>query len=104
MPLLSPSCHVQALELEDLPEDDEEDIDFTLEGLLGPLESDADDHVPEAEPEEAMPQGKAAASKSRRHTGGQDHSRCAQQYMLPTSSQVLVTTCCYCICCSRCTL
>ena len=40
---------MKALELEDLPEDDEEDLDFTLDGLLGPLESDAEDCAPEAE-------------------------------------------------------
>ena len=90
---LVPSCHVQALELEDLPEDDEEDIDFTLEGLLGPLESDADDHAPEFEPEEVTPQRKAAANKARRHTGGQDHSRCEKQYMVPTCIHVMVITC-----------
>lgn len=75
----------QALELEDLPEDDDEDIDFTLEGLLGPLESDLEDdvtEVTEAMAEAPATQGKAAAERPRRHAGSQDPSRCALSYML----------------------
>lgn len=69
----------QALELEDLPEDDDEDIDFTLEGLLGPLESDLEDDVAEmaaAVAEAPHTRGKAAAKRPMRHAGSQDPSRC----------------------------
>ena len=66
------ACRAQALELEDLPEDDEEDIDFTLDDLLGPIESDAEDIAPE--PEVPMSHGKSAV-KSRRRTGRQDQTR-----------------------------
>lgn len=70
-------CTSQALELEDLPEDDEEDIDFTLEGLLGPLESDAEDNAAGAELYEQLPHSQAAAQGSKRHTavGAHDSSR-----------------------------
>lgn len=68
---------VQALELEDLPEDDEEDIDFTLEGLLGPLESDLEDDVAEMAAAVAeAPCTRAAAKRPTRYAGSQDPSRC----------------------------
>lgn len=84
----------QALELEDLPEDDEEDIDFTLEGLLGPLESDLEDDVAEmaaAVTEAPCTRGKAAAKRPMRHAGSQDLSRCVScfAWSLHTKPQCL---------------
>ena len=73
---------MQALELEDLPEDDDEDIDFTLEGLLGPLESDLDEDMAEAVVEAPRNHGKAAVKRSRRHAATQDPSRCGDLYVI----------------------
>ena len=73
---------MQALELEDLPEDDDEDIDFTLEGLLGPLESDVDDEVEEGVAEAHPSHGKAAAKRPQRNAGTQDTSRYAKPYLV----------------------
>lgn len=71
----------QALELEDLPEDDDEDIDFTLEGLLGPLESDLDEDMAEVVVEAPRTHGKVAVKRPRRHAGTQDPSRCGDIYL-----------------------
>ena len=58
-----------------MPEDDDEDIDFTVEGLLGPLESDAEDNMLGAEPQAHLPQSGAAADRPRRHAGAHDQAR-----------------------------
>ena len=72
----------QALQndLEELPEEDEEDNDFTLDGLdelLGPMESDAEDIPSAPEPPRPAAQGKAAAKRARRYTSNQDQQRLA---------------------------
>ena len=61
---------LQALQndLEDLPEDDEEDLDFTLDELLGPVESDIDDAEPTPAPQKHYG-GKSAAKRVSRQSG-----------------------------------
>ena len=61
---------LQALQndLEDLPEDDEEDLDFTLDELLGPMESDIDDAEPTPAPHRQHG-GKSAAKRASRQSG-----------------------------------
>ncbi len=70
---------LQALQndLEELPEDDEDDIDFTLDGLLAPMESDAEDHAPPPEPVRSHAQAKSIAKRARRCAGSQDQQRWA---------------------------
>jgi len=79
-------CSSQALNtgLEELPEDDEEDVDFTLDeldGLLGPIDSDAEDNLthPEAEPRQAPSQSQATEKRLRRTAANQEQQRWAAQ-------------------------
>ncbi|KAL0054710.1 hypothetical protein WJX82_001301 [Trebouxia sp. C0006] len=66
--------------LEELPEDDEEDVDFTLDeldGLLGPIDSDAEDNLAhaEAEPRQASAQSQPAEKRLRRNAASQEQQR-----------------------------
>lgn len=72
---------------EELPEDDDEDIDFTLDeldGLLAPMDSEAEEDPPVPEPELDNPeaQSQAAAKHVRRRLGGHDQPRWAAQQVL----------------------
>ncbi len=84
-----PCCPSQALNtgLEELPEDDEEDVDFTLDeldGLLGPIDSDAEDNLthPEAEPRQAPAQSQTTEKRLRRNAASQEQQRWAAQQAL----------------------
>ena len=73
---------------EELPEDDEEDNDFTLDeldGLLASMDSDAEEDLPVPEPElnNTEPQSQAAAKHGRRRLGGHDQPRWAAQQLYP---------------------